>query len=103
MSQAWQHELEIHSGAMPRQSRPEHSMTKRSYTEAVLAGINAAAAATGTDCRLLLSIDRRESEAAAIETVELAAELMPHGVVGIDLSGARCKPRLGAQSRPVSV
>lgn len=37
--------------------------------------------------RLLLSIDRRESTAAAMETVELALELRDLGVVGIDLSG----------------
>lgn len=73
-------------------ARPEHRMTKRSYTEAVLQGIAAATAACGTDCRLLLSIDRRESREAALETVELAAELMPQGIVGIDLSG---NPELG--------
>uniref|UniRef100_A0A1D1Y2R1 Adenosine deaminase-like protein n=1 Tax=Anthurium amnicola TaxID=1678845 RepID=A0A1D1Y2R1_9ARAE len=37
--------------------------------------------------RLLLSIDRRESTAAAMETVNLALELCDSGVVGIDLSG----------------
>ena len=36
--------------------------------------------------RLLLSIDRREDAAAAMATVQLAAELSP-SVVGIDLSG----------------
>ena len=37
--------------------------------------------------RLLLSIDRRESSAAAMETVELAAALRSRGVAGVDLSG----------------
>ena len=37
--------------------------------------------------RLLLSIDRREDTAAALETVHLAAELQSRGIVGIDLSG----------------
>ncbi|PKA51768.1 adenosine deaminase [Apostasia shenzhenica] len=37
--------------------------------------------------RLLLSIDRRETTAAAMETVSLALEMKECGVVGIDLSG----------------
>ncbi|KAG0469616.1 hypothetical protein HPP92_016316 [Vanilla planifolia] len=37
--------------------------------------------------RLLLSIDRRETTAAAMETVSLALEMRELGVVGIDLSG----------------
>ncbi|GMH05323.1 hypothetical protein Nepgr_007163 [Nepenthes gracilis] len=37
--------------------------------------------------RLLLSIDRRETSASAMETVKLALELRDVGVVGIDLSG----------------
>ena len=64
-------------------------MSKRSYVEAVLAGLHATAAAEGggTLVRLLLSIDRREGAASAMETVELAAELQGRGVVGVDLSG----------------
>lgn len=45
---------------------------------------------TGTEnitVRLLLSIDRREDAAAALETVQLAASFSSQGVVGIDLSG----------------
>ncbi|KAL6546731.1 hypothetical protein OROMI_022452 [Orobanche minor] len=37
--------------------------------------------------RLLLSIDRRETAEAAMETVKLALEMRDSGVVGIDLSG----------------
>jgi adenosine deaminase len=37
--------------------------------------------------RLLLSIDRREDTAAALETIGIAAELKLQGIVGIDLSG----------------
>lgn len=65
-------------------------MTKASYIEAVLAGLSAAAgdeASGGILVRLLLSIDRREDAAGAMETVDLAAALQGRGVVGIDLSG----------------
>ncbi|KAL3696727.1 hypothetical protein R1sor_010803 [Riccia sorocarpa] len=74
-----------------------NGMSKRSYIEAVLAGFDDAGVSYDTkqdggsrhsmQVRLLLSIDRRESTAAAMETVELAWELRHRGVVGIDLSG----------------
>lgn len=41
----------------------------------------------GIVVRLLLSIDRREDTASALETVRLAASLRHRGIVGIDLSG----------------
>ncbi|PON38398.1 Adenosine/AMP deaminase domain containing protein [Parasponia andersonii] len=91
-------------------------MTKCSYMEAVIEGLKAVTAVdvafmthdvdAGTrvdsvlltdTCngtarkkiyvRLLLSIDRRETTEAAMETVRLALELRHVGVVGIDLSG----------------
>ncbi|KAL5578880.1 hypothetical protein UlMin_011322 [Ulmus minor] len=91
-------------------------MTKRSYMEAVVEGLKAVNSVdvsfvprdgidgsvlnsppTSEVCngtarkkiyvRLLLSIDRRESTEAAMETVKLALELRHIGVVGIDLSG----------------
>ncbi|KAF5944313.1 hypothetical protein HYC85_018390 [Camellia sinensis] len=91
-------------------------MSKRSYMEAVVKGLRAVATVevdlaprdlgTGnpvnscaiTDLcdgtarkkiyvRLLLSIDRRETTASAMETVELALEMRDLGVAGIDLSG----------------
>lgn len=76
--------------------RPEHGMTKRSYTAAVLKGIDKAlreqsaaapAAKDAIEVRLLLSIDRREDSEAALDTARLAVELQGRGVVGIDLSG----------------
>ena len=81
----------------------EKGITKRSYCEAVLAGIgDAACGPSGGDgtgpitVRLLLSIDRRETAEAAAETVALAVELARGGiVVGVDLSG---NPTLGAFS-----
>ncbi|KAL0398740.1 UNVERIFIED_CONTAM: N6-mAMP deaminase [Sesamum radiatum] len=90
-------------------------MSKRSYIEAVLEGIrsvnlvevdlshklnmdsssyshamNDVCDGTGKKkiyVRLLLSIDRRETAKAVMETVELALEMRDLGVVGIDLSG----------------
>ncbi|KAL9243521.1 hypothetical protein vseg_017396 [Gypsophila vaccaria] len=98
-------------------------MTKRSYMEAVIAGLRRVCtvdidcASTDVDSkketsscldsssktsngllrkkiyvRLLLSIDRRETLDAAMETVKLAIEMRGGGVVGIDLSG---NPRVG--------
>ncbi|KAJ7967664.1 Adenosine deaminase-like protein [Quillaja saponaria] len=91
-------------------------MSKRSYMEAVLKGLKAVSSVdiafipynedatslirslpTNVECngatrkkiyvRLLLSIDRRETTTAAMETVMLALEMRHLGVVGIDLSG----------------
>lgn len=89
-------------------------MSKRSYVEAVLDGLKAVNAVdvslvpsykesehslkpitiNGTckergriHVRLLLSIDRRETTASAMETVQLALQMRDLGVVGIDLSG----------------
>ncbi|KAG5234631.1 adenosine/AMP deaminase family protein [Salix suchowensis] len=91
-------------------------MSKQSYMEAVIEGLRAVTAVDidfvphkintqdslnsiamnyacdgtrrkKTYVRLLLSIDRRETTEAAIETVKLALEMRGLGVVGIDLSG----------------
>ncbi|KAK4755064.1 hypothetical protein SAY87_008821 [Trapa incisa] len=84
-------------------------MTKHSYMEAVIKGLRAVTTvdvdfgchemeSDASDVcigsprkkiyiRLLLSIDRRESTASAMETVKLAMEMKELGVVGIDLSG----------------
>lgn len=91
-------------------------MSKRSYLEAVLEGIKAvntvdvafrphnadvsnvkSSSLINDTCngstrkeiyvRLLLSIDRRETTEAAMETVKLALQMRDLGVVGIDLSG----------------
>ncbi|XP_021719672.1 adenosine deaminase-like protein isoform X2 [Chenopodium quinoa] len=96
-------------------------MSKRSYMEAVIEGLrkvdvldidfgstevgleeNGKSGQMIDDCvgisrtkiyvRLLLSIDRRETLAAAMETVKLALEMKDLGVVGIDLSG---NPKVG--------
>ncbi|KAL3694494.1 hypothetical protein R1sor_008145 [Riccia sorocarpa] len=70
--------------------------TSEANIEAVLAGFDDAGVSYDTkedggsrhsmQVRLLLSIDRRESTEAAMETVELAWELRHRGIVGIDLS-----------------
>lgn len=96
-------------------------MTKRSYVEAVLDGLKAVETARvlfdpkyktqsssnsenqqtkaeekrnkpNIYVKLLLSIDRRESTEAAIDTVQLAMEMQSFGVIGVDLSG---NPRVG--------
>ena len=84
--------LELRS--TPR-ANPATGMTKRSYVEAVLSGVdNALSEITTTiHVRLLLSIDRRHSATEAQDTVELASECLSQSnnhharVVGIDLSG----------------
>ncbi|KAL6546730.1 hypothetical protein OROMI_022451 [Orobanche minor] len=96
-------------------SNDSKGMSKRSYIEAVLEGIRSvnsvevdlvdrpngdiAVSSHFVDdlcngirkkkiyVRLLLSIDRRETAEAAMETVKLALEMRDSGVVGIDLSG----------------
>uniref|UniRef100_A0A0E0LPC5 Adenosine deaminase domain-containing protein n=1 Tax=Oryza punctata TaxID=4537 RepID=A0A0E0LPC5_ORYPU len=87
-------------------------MTKRSYMNAVIKGLktveavevvlfdsNSRADKTPMSelggetrkkkiyVRLLLSIDRRETTLAALDTVNLAMEMKDQGVIGIDLSG----------------
>ncbi|XP_024987880.1 adenosine deaminase-like protein [Cynara cardunculus var. scolymus] len=80
-------------------------MSKRSYMEAVVEGLRSVSSSLDINfacdypekssataekkiyVRLLLSIDRRESTAAAMETVNLALEMRDMGVIGIDLSG----------------
>jgi adenosine deaminase len=72
------------------QNNPAVGMTKRSYMEAVMAGFNTDSIAFNRIyVRLILSIDRRETTEAAIETVRLAFDMRQEGceIVGIDLSG----------------
>ncbi|CAK9878552.1 unnamed protein product [Sphagnum jensenii] len=71
-------------------NNPAVGMTKRSYMEAVMAGFNTDSIAFNRIyVRLILSIDRRETTEAAIETVRLAFDMRQEGceIVGIDLSG----------------
>ena len=97
--------LEIRS--TPR-ANPATGMTKRSYVEVVLSGIDKALLkCTTIHVRLLLSIDRCHSVAEAQDTVELASEHVSQGrathrawVVGIDLSG---DPTVGDMSALVPV
>lgn len=83
--------LELRS--TPR-ANPATGMTKSSYVESVLCGIDRALSEciTTIHVRLLLSIDRRQSVSEAMETVELAVAYSKQTyhqarVVGIDLSG----------------
>lgn len=67
---------------------PAAGLTKRQYIETVLEEIQRKQK-EGFDIvvRLLLSVDRSNSEADALDTVELAREFSPSGVVGLDFSG----------------
>mmetsp|Transcript_189 Transcript_189/g.349 ORF Transcript_189/g.349 Transcript_189/m.349 type:complete len:354 (+) Transcript_189:104-1165(+) len=87
-------------------NRPEIQMTKRTYVEAVLQAMEGyMRQGQESPCslrnspqllaRLILSVDRRETREAAIETVQLAASMRDRGVVGIDLSG---NPSIGEWS-----
>ena len=84
--------LELRS--TPR-ANPKTGMTKRSYVEALLRGVDHGIVQTSyrIHVRLLLSIDRSLPASDALETVQLALEYTspatPHyaRVVGVDLSG----------------
>lgn len=70
--------------------RPERGVTKESYVEAVLAGMDdyfASGSAEDITVRLLLSIGREQTRAEMLETVQLALRLRDRGVVGVDLTG----------------
>lgn len=78
--------------------RPEKSITKESYMEAVTEGRDAYYRAHPNSeivVKLILSIDRRENAEQAMETVRLACRLKAEGVVGIDLSGDPALGRFG--------
>jgi len=70
-------------------NNPTIGMTKRSYMEAVKAGLDSAVPISPIHVRVIPSIDRRETTEAAMDTVRLACELRQEGweIAGIDLSG----------------
>ena len=65
---------------------PSHEISKRLYVETVLSCIEEFGDST-MKTLLLLSIDRKNALAEALEVVDLAIEYKPRGVVGIDLCG----------------
>ncbi|KAL4436777.1 hypothetical protein ABPG75_003916 [Micractinium tetrahymenae] len=70
--------------------RPDRGITKESYMEAVLAGVDdyfASSNAEDITVRLLLSIGRGQSQQEMLDTVQLALRLRDRGVVGVDLTG----------------
>ncbi|CAL3969245.1 unnamed protein product [Diplocarpon coronariae] len=73
---------------------PSAHITKDDYVRTILSCTTAPRAPMTS--RLLLSIDRRNDAATALEVVSLALKYRPRGVVGIDLCG---DPALGDVSR----
>ncbi|PSC74701.1 Adenosine deaminase [Micractinium conductrix] len=70
--------------------RPERGVTKVSYMQSVLDGIDDYFASTGAEditVRLLLSIRREQTRQEMMETVMLAVALRDRGVMGVDLTG----------------
>lgn len=67
-------------------SQPGTAMSKPAYVEAVLDAIDAHQPSP-MQTRLILSVDRRDSPAAAHECVDLAIRYRARGVVGVDLCG----------------
>jgi hypothetical protein len=77
------------------QNNPAVGMTKRSYMEAVMAGFNTDSIAFNRIyVRLILSIDRRETTEAAIETVSTMVS-----VCNLQLLNMVHKTTLNAQSK----
>ena len=68
---------------------PETGMTKRSYLESVLRAISECHHDLDIEVRLLVAVDRRTTVKDAMDTVDLAIDLMKENsiVVGLDLSG----------------
>ncbi len=67
---------------------PSGTLSKAQYVQTVLDAIRGFEAGGGRlRTRLILSVDRRNSLAEALEVVELCRAFQPHGVVGIDLCG----------------
>ncbi|OZJ04580.1 hypothetical protein BZG36_02775 [Bifiguratus adelaidae] len=81
--------LELRS--TPRDGKAPSTMTKRSYVEALIKGIEPFSTISpdthGIAVRLLLSVDRRHTLEQAMEIVDLAIEYKDRGVVGVDLCG----------------
>lgn len=69
---------------------PAAGITKDSYVQLVLSCISSFKSSTMTT-RLILSIDRRNSEEEALEVVDLALKYRSKGVVAVDLCGDPAK------------
>ena len=66
--------------------RPSADLTKDEYVQAVLESISTAERRPAATY-LILSVDRKNTAAEALETVELAIRYKDRGVVGVDLAG----------------
>jgi adenosine deaminase len=82
------------AAAAASQDRLEHGISKRSYTSAVLQGLRQfrqAQPAEGIIVKLLLSIDRRNDTAAALDTVSCGCCKSCVQAACMHMSGASCK------------
>ncbi|KAF4625497.1 hypothetical protein G7Y89_g12670 [Cudoniella acicularis] len=66
---------------------PSANITKDDYLKTILDCIQSFNASSSMKTNLILSIDRRNDEATALQVVDLAIAYRPQGVVGVDLCG----------------
>jgi adenosine deaminase len=66
---------------------PSENLAKEEYISTILSCISAHNRTSHMKTNLILSIDRRNDLATALQVVKLAVKFRDHGVVGIDLCG----------------
>jgi len=72
-------------------SIPSENLSKDDYIRTILDCISSFNSTSTMKTNLILSIDRRNDEATALEVVDLALKYRDQGVVGVDLCGDPAK------------